>query len=681
MKVLCSSFEQKIIGQQETGYYMNANFQQNNAINANFESPYVKLRSINIGDCKWTEGFWADKFKLAEHVIVPHMGDILKGDIGHAYNNFKIAAGLMEGEAKGMIWHDGDFYKWMEAAIYVYAVNKDESILKEMDEIIDVFAKAQREDGYMHTHNQINGSEPWTQICDHELYNSGHYILGAIIYYRVTGKTNWLDLAIKHADYLYTVFEPRHEHLARFGFNPSQIMSLVELYRTTKNKKYLELADIFVTMRGSVPMDLHPSVPYWFTGDQCQMKTPLREEKEAVGHAVTGMYLYSGAADVYAETGEKELIDALDRIWSSAVERKMYITGAYGQCHHGAYDDQNMIHEGFIDDYMMPNSTAYNETCANISNAMFNWRMLGLKGDAKYADIIELVLHNSMLVSVSNDGKHYFYANPLRMNHGQREYSDHADCTESPDREPYIECFCCPPNMARTIAKVAGWAYSLSDNGVSVNLYGGNKLDTHMQDGTNIKLSQRTNYPWDGAIEIEVDECKAEAFNIAVRIPGWADEASVKVNGQEVDLEKQAGTYVNIEREWRAGDKINIELPMNVHFMEGNPRIEEVRNQVAIKRGPVVYCVESPDMPEGTTILDAYISGNAKLEVENRPDFLGGVSVLKGPLHVRQDKQNKMYNKISAPKLEKYETIFVPYYAWSNRGTAEMTVFLPVVWE
>jgi DUF1680 family protein len=354
-------------------------------------SPHVTFRSIPIGDCQWTEGFWADKFKQCADVMVPHMGMLLKGDVGHAYNNFKIAAGLKDGVAKGMLWHDGDFYKWMESAMYVYAVNQDPSILEELDEIIGVIGKAQQDDGYLHTHVQINGVERFSEVTNHELYNSGHLLTSGCVHYRVSGQTSFLDIATKHADYLYSVFQPRPEKLARFGFNPSQIMALVELYRTTEEPKYLELAGIFVDMRGSVPLELHPSVPYYFTGDQCQMKTPLREETEATGHAVTGMYLYCGAADVYAETGEQELLDALKRLWSSAVEKKMYLTGAFGQVHHGARDNFNMIHEGFVNDYLMPNSTAYNETCANIANAMFNWRMLGITGESKYADIMELV--------------------------------------------------------------------------------------------------------------------------------------------------------------------------------------------------------------------------------------------------------------------------------------------------
>ena len=382
-----------------------------NGIVNNSESPHVVLKSINIGDCQWTDGFWADKYRLCEEVMVPYMGTLLKGDIGHGYNNFKIAAGLKEGEHKGHWWHDGDFYKWMESAMYVYGINKDEKIVEELDEIIEIIGKAQEDDGYVSTHVTINGFDRFSNRQYHELYNSGHLLTSACIHHRVTGKTNFLDIAVKHADYLYGVFQPRPKELARFGFNPSQIMGLVELYRTTRDARYLELAEIFVNMRGDGPVQA-PTVNPKFEGDMCQDRVPIREETEAVGHAVLAMYLYAGVADLYAETGEKALLDALERLWANVVDKKMYVTGAVGQAHHGASSRVDFVHEAFIDEYMMPNSTAYNETCANVGNAMFNWRMLSLKGESKYADVMELVLYNSALSGISSDGKHYFLRQP-----------------------------------------------------------------------------------------------------------------------------------------------------------------------------------------------------------------------------------------------------------------------------
>ncbi|WP_255416085.1 glycoside hydrolase family 127 protein [Reichenbachiella sp. MSK19-1] len=651
----------------------------NKGIIDNTNSPNVQLKSIDIGDCRWTQGFWADKFKQAEEVMVPYMGTVLKGDVGHAYNNFKIAAGLQEGQHKGFWWHDGDFYKWMEASMYIYGVNQDEKILQEMDEIIEVIGQAQQPDGYLSTPAIINDKiKPFTNRKYHELYNSGHLMTSACIHYRVTGQTNFLDIAVKHADYLYDLFSPKTDSVKRFGFNQTQIMGLVEMYRTTQDKRYLELAEQFINMRGQSKVIEDPTTKGYPIGDMVQERVPLREENEAVGHAVLALYYYAGAADVYAETGEQALIDALDRLWDNVVNQKMYVTGAVGQTHYGASTRRDKIEEGFIDAYMMPNLTAYNETCANICNSMFSHRMLGVKGESKYADIMELVLHNSALSGISLAGTEYYYGNPLRKIDGALDYEKMN--TELPQRAPYLDCFCCPPNLVRTIAKSPGWAYSKSANGISVNLYGGNELNTTLLDGSVLKLTQTSDYPWDGAVKIEIKECKAEPFDIILRVPNWAKGTSIKVNGQSV--EAVPGQFAKITRTWQSGDVIEMDMPMEITMLEGHPRIEEVRNQVAIKRGPVVYCVETPDLPKGTSILDVYVSGDSPMKAEYEEDLLGGVTAIKAEFMLRQPQSgDDMYRAVSKPVFEKYQGQLIPYFAWSNRGEAELNVFLPVIWE
>jgi DUF1680 family protein len=652
-----------------------AHAQERGIIN-NAESPHVTLRSINIGDCQWTSGFWADKFKLCEDVMVPHMGRLLTGDIGHAYNNFKIAAGLKNGVHQGMHWHDGDFYKWMESAMYVYAINKEKSILNELDEIIQVIAKAQEDDGYLSTQITLSDLGRWTNRQHHELYNSGHLLTSACVHHRVTGKRNFLEIAIRHADYLYMTFQPRPKELARFGFNQTQIMGLVELYRTTKNKKYLQLAEIFINMRGKSKVEPDETARYKAIGDMVQERTPLRKSKEAVGHAVLALYYYAGATDVYAETGEQALIDALDRLWNNVVHKKMYVTGACGQTHHGASSKVDMVHEAFIDEYMMPNLTAYNETCANICNAMFSYRMLGVKGESKYADIMELVLHNSGLSGISADGTHYFYTNPLRRTH------DHEmDTTDQQIRAPYIPCFCCPPNLVRTVAKVSGWAYSLSENGIAVNLYGGNRLVTKLLDGSDVKLTQESQYPWNGDVKITMESCKDAPFDMMLRIPGWAEDASIHVNGMDTGVTAKPGVYAKIRRAWKPGDVVTLELPMEAKLIVGHPRIEEVRNQAAIKRGPVVYCIETPDLPKDTSVLDVYLPSNIDLQVQMRPEFLGGMATLSGNVLLHSDGSDDMYRTLTRPRWESVEATFVPYFAWCNRGQSEMTVWMPIVWK
>ncbi len=649
---------------------------------APIESPFKKMQEINVTDCKWTEGFWAKKFTSLYHNMIPYMGKVLCGDIGHALNNFKIAAGEKTGTHQGMFWHDGDFYKFLEAQAYVYAQTKDAELLKELDQYIDIIGKAQEDDGYIHTYIQTTeGVDRYENRKYHEMYNVGHLFISACVHYKLTGQKNFLNIALKQAELLCTIFMPETKQYGRFGFNQTQIMGLVELYKITKSQKYLKLAERFINNRGKYDVEHHSTTEGYPIGDMVQERTALRESTEAVGHAVLALYYYAGAADVYAETGEQALIDALDKLWENITAKKMYVTGAVGQAHYGASTNLDMIEEGFIDEYMMPNMTAYNETCANLCNAMFSYRMLQIHGESKYADIIELVLFNSGLSGIGIEGKDYFYANPLRMIHNTRDYHAHKNITETPNRKPYLDCFCCPPNLVRTLAKISGWAYSLTENGVSVNLFGGNDLITSLQDGSSLKLKQDTEYPWKGIVKITVEACKSNAFEIKIRIPAWAKGSTLKINDKSTEIQVVQGTFATIHREWKAGDVIILDMPMEITLVEGHPRIEEVRNQLAIKRGPIVYCIESPDLPQNTRILDVYIKSNQDLHLYHRMDFLGGVTTIEGEILIRSDRSEDMYKVIKQPQWKPFKTQFVPYFAWSNRGEAEMTVFMPVIWD
>ncbi|WP_139958678.1 glycoside hydrolase family 127 protein [Flavicella sediminum] len=654
-------FMSLILHSQEKGIINNAN------------SPHIKFKSIDIKDCKWTEGFWAEKFKVAEEVMVPNMGTILKGDIGGALNNFKIVAGIKEGKHFGTNWHDGDFYKWMEAMSYLYAQNKNPKLIEELDEIITIIGKAQAKDGYISTSTMLKDIERYSNTRQHELYNSGHLLTSACIHYRITGKSNFLEIAIKHADFLYKTFQPQTDELMRFGFNPTQITGLIELYRTTKDKRYLELAQIFIDKKGTRKEITRGTSPN-FSGDMNQDRIPFRNQKTAEGHAVLGMYLYAGAADLYAETGEKAILISLDRIWDNVTNKKMYVTGALGQTHHGASSHNDLVHEAFINEYMMHNDNAYNETCANICNAMFNYRMLGITGDAKHTYVMELVLYNSALSGISVDGKNYFYTNPLRR-HDKSEIDNNV---EFGTRVPYIKCFCCPPNLVRTIAKLSGWAYSLTKNGVAVNLYGGNELNTKMLDGSTLKIVQKSAYPWKGNVKLTIEKSKKQAFDVLLRIPGWATKTKVTVNGKPVAQRVVSGEYLSIHKKWNKGDLINIEFPMDVKLIEGNQYIEEVRNQLAVKRGPVVYCLESADLGSNRKVLDTYIQPNSKFEVRYKPNLLGGLSTIESEVKIRKSNSKEMYSEFVAPTWESLKIQFIPYYAWSNRGVGNMSVWLPI---
>ena len=562
-------------------------------------SQHQKLHPLEHDAVQWKDGFWGRLHRLCRETILPSMRQALdEPENGAVFSNFYIAAGWQNGERKGTMWSDGDCYKYMEAWSHVYGLTNDQSIIEHLDPLIDVIAAAQEDDGYISTPMQLDGKPFWSNLRDHELYNMGHLLTAASVHHRVTGKRNFLEIAIKQADYLYDLFMPRPPELAHFGFNPSNTMGAVDLYRVTGEEKYLKLAQCFVDMRGSQPGG----------GDQNQALVPLREETRAVGHAVTAGYLYCGATDVVAETGDEELLAGLKRIWENAIHSKMYITGGTSAQHHGASERPEFggsagdVHEAFGYEYSLPNATAYNETCANIANAMWNWRLLNLTGDAKYADIVELVLYNSMLSSMSLDGITFCYTNPLRW-YG----AEHPLLSQDAYERWFISrCYCCPTNTARTIALLHNWLYSVSDEGLWLHLYGSSSVSTTLADGSAISLTQQSDYPWDEVVRITVDAAPAHEVALMLRIPGWCDAAGLSVNGEASDRPLRPASYVDLKRRWMAGDVIELSLPMRPRMIKAHPKAEAIRNHVAVMRGPIVYCLEGLDLPEGVSILDVY---------------------------------------------------------------------------
>lgn len=642
-------------------------------------SPYAKLQPVSMGDVRWTGGFWADRFQQCHQVMIPNMWRLLEDpDISHAYANFLVAAGLKEGRHHGPTWHDGDFYKWLEAAAYTYAVTKDEKLNQQMDQIIEVIGKAQRDDGYLHTpviiaeKNQSQQNQEFKNRLDFETYNMGHLMTCACIHYRAAGKTNLLQIARKSTDYLYNVYKTHPEKLANNAICPSHYMGIIDMYRTTRDPRYLELAEGLIDIRGMVKGGT----------DHNQDRIPFYEQTRAVGHAVRANYLYAGAADIYAETGSSALWKPLESIWRDVTCRKMYITGATGALYDGAspdgskdHDSIQLVHQAYGRAYQLPNLTAYNESCATVGFVLWNWRMLEITGQAQYADALERALYNGVLAAISLDGKEFFYTNPLQVT------SDLPfELRWSRTRQPYISCFCCPPNVVRVIAESEAYAYSLSDKGVWVHLYGSNVLDTKFTDGKKIKLIQQTDYPWDGRIRITVQDAPREDLSMFLRIPGWAEDADMKVNGKRVKGDWRPGQYVQVRRTWSAGDQIELLLPMPVQLMEANPLVEEARGQTAVQRGPIVYCLESVDLPQNLQISDIALPLSIKLKDRYEKDLLGGVTVLEGracfPAGGKWD--DNLYREVSRGKAGTADIRLVPYYAWGNRGKSEMTVWMPL---
>ncbi|SDT16433.1 hypothetical protein SAMN05216490_2631 [Mucilaginibacter mallensis] len=656
-------------------------YAQDKALVNTSASPYAKLSSVNMGDVSWTTGFWADRFKVCRETMIPNLWKIYSDPkMGHAIQNFEIAAGLDTGSHVGPPFQDGDFYKLFEAVAAMYSATHDPKLDQLMDNTIALFAKAQRADGYIHTptsieeRNHPKQSKAFEDRLNFETYNLGHLMTAACVHYRATGKRNFLDIAIKATDYLYNFYKTASPELARNAICPSHYMGVVEMYRTTHDPKYLELAKNLIDIRGLMKDGT----------DDNQDRIPFRQQTAATGHAVRANYLYAGAADVYAETGDTTLLHTLNLVWNDVVNRKMYITGGCGALYDGVSPDGTSyllkdvqeVHQAYGRDYQLPNFTAHNETCASVGNVLWNWRMLQLTGDAKYADVMELTLYNGMLSGISLDGKSFFYTNPLSVD-DDLPFRDRW----SRDRVGYIAYSdCCPPNVVRTIAEVSNYAYNISGKGLWFNLYGGNKLSTKLKDGSPIKLTQTTDYPWNGNIKIHFDETLGKEFSAFLRIPGWCKSATLMINGKPVGIKLISGEYVAVTRNWKIGDEMELQLPMPVKMMEANPLVEETRNQVAVKRGPIVYCLESVDLPKGKKIADIALSPKAKLKPQLIKIANCDIMSLTGVADIRDENNwnNNLYKEVSlANPNTKLNIRLIPYYAWDNRGHVNMETWIP----
>ncbi|WP_343706808.1 glycoside hydrolase family 127 protein [Flavobacterium sp.] len=653
-------------------------FAQNKGLVANSESPYSKLQSVGLQDVKWTNGFWKEQFDVETKNTLPYMWDLYHNETSHAYKNFEIAAGLSKGTFKGPSFHDGDFYKIFEGMAATYAVTKDKKLDAEMDKAISLFAKVQRKDGYIHTPVLIDerwgtlGPEEVKKQLGFEKYNMGHLMTAACIHYRATGKTNFLDIAEGVADFLYDFYKKASPELARNAICPSHYMGIVEMYRTVKDPKYLELANNLIDIRGTTNDGT----------DDNQDRIPFRQQTTAMGHAVRANYLYAGVADLYAETGEKKLLDNLESIWDDVTYRKMYITGGCGSLYDGVSPDGTSydptvvqkIHQAYGRPFQLPNATAHTETCANIGNVLWNWRMLQITGDAKYADIVELALYNSVLSGMDLEGDKFLYNNPLNVSNDLPFHQRWGNV-----REGYIALSnCCAPNVTRTVAEVGNYAYNISKDGLYVNLYGSNSLKTKSLNGEEIEIEQQTNYPWDGKITLKIIKAPKDLQAFFLRIPGWSQNAEVAVNNAKITDKIVSGTYLQLNQKWKKGDVIELNIPMPVELMEANPLVEEVKNQVAVKRGPLVYCLESDQLPANTSVNDVILNLNSDFktdftELKNRK-----LVTIEATSKIASDNSwNKtLYKPISTKDGKSVTVKLIPYFAWGNKGQGEMTVWM-----
>lgn len=646
------------------------------------DQSYVKAVGVNMGDVEWEDGFWRERFDQVMPNLVPAQ---YKYFMGFSENNFKILAGESPvGDGfKGTFWQDGDYYKWLEAQIAVYSVNRDPELLKQINEKASYIARSIADDGYSTTHTQIGfgvtGAErSWTKPFEnserfkatgmHETYNMGHLLTLSCMHYRVTGDRTLLDAAIRVGDFLDSYFAEVTPELSDVDFNPTQIMGVMELYRTTGEKRYLDLANRFISGRG-----------HQKGKTQNQNDTKLRKETRAVGHAVLGPVLYIGAADYAAETNDTELINALKTIWEDIYTRKASFTGGLGNVHRGGSptprNSTECVHEAFGKPYHLQNATAYNETCATYYGAYFSWRMFMLTGETKYLDSMEKAFYNN-LSAMQLDGKSYFYTNVLRW------YGKEHNCLSLDFHQRWTEectCVCCPTSVVRFLAESKEYAYAKQDNALLVTLYGSNHIDTKIN-GKQVKFTQKSDYPWSEDVVMVYDGDKNAAFSLKLRIPEWAEGATLKINGTDMPL-SGTGIFAVINRKWNAGDKVELHLPMRPIINEANPMVEEARNQVAISYGPIAYCVEAKDLPKGVKIDNILLPLDAKMSVNYEENLLGGVKTITTDALVRTSTFDK--TNLYAPIKSGYETFklkLIPYYTWSNRGEYEMSVFLPAKW-
>ena len=627
------------------------------------------------------EGFWAKRMEQVKEAVIPYQWQALNDKIpgappSHAMENFRIAAGLSQGGFHGKWFQDSDVAKWLEAVSYSLANQSDPELEKLADEVIDIIVKAQQPDGYLNTYFTIKEPEMrWKNLREkHELYCAGHLIEAGVAYYQATGKSKLLDAVCRLADHIDSLFGPEPGKRRGYPGHPETELALVKLYRATGEERYLKLNKFFVDERGRKPLyfeleakergEKRPRMPWW-TPAFCQAHLPVREQTEAVGHAVRAMYLYSAMADLALETGDETLFEACKKLWESVTERRMYITGGIGS---SAY------REAFTFDYDLPNDRAYAETCASIGLVFWAHRMLRLDVDRKYADVMERALYNGVLSGISLDGTKYFYTNPLEVlpEACRNRYDLHHIATE---RQPWFDCACCPPNVARLLASIPQYVYSQGEAAVYVHLFVAGEATVELAGGQ-VTLVQETGYPWGEEVAIQVRTENPLDFTLAVRVPGWCRDPRLRINGEDVDLAALVEKgYARIRRKWRNGERVELLLPMPIERVRTHPEVRAAAGKVAIQRGTILYCLEEVD--NGPNLAQIGLPKEAELTVESKDPSLDGAVVIRG-VGLRAETPSWGAALYAPGECERKQVAItaVPYYTWGNRKPGEMAVWI-----
>ncbi len=625
------------------------------------------ITPISFTDVVFTDTFWRPRLITNQTITLP--ANFVKSEETGRISNFAKAGGLMEGKHEGIFFNDSDVFKIVEGAAYTLASMQDNELDAYLDKLIRLFAAAQEQDGYLYTARTIDpenapaviGKARWENIqIAHELYNVGHMYEAAAAHYLATGKRTLLDVALKNAALITQEFGPGKRYAAP-GHQEIE-MGLVKLYRITGDMSLLDTARFFIEQRGN-------SKNRRLFGEYCQDHKPLLEQEEAVGHAVRAGYFYAGAADVAALTGNQAYTQALDRIWQNVVFRKLYITGGIGARHQG---------EQFGDNYELPNDTAYAETCAAIANILWNHRMFLLTGEGRFMDVLERSLYNGFLAGVSISGDTFFYVNPLASN-GEHKFN-HGAAT----RQPWFDCSCCPTNIVRFLPSLPGYVYAIRDNNIYINLYVEGKANLHLGDAS-FQIEQHTRYPWDGRIQLTIQTDSPVEAPLRLRIPAWAQGApcpgdlyhyldddvlpiSITVNGEAATMKMDKG-YAVLERQWRGGEVVVLDLPMPVKKVKSHDNVVSNHGRIAIERGPLVYCAEGID--NNGQVTNLHISEDVIFALDKITILDTTVTAITGAL------PSDSHNAVKGSSNGQQESFtLIPYFAWSHRGVGEMQVWL-----
>jgi DUF1680 family protein len=654
-------------------------------------SPYATMSSLPPKGCTITGSSPLARLRSRTvEVTVPTMGKIMfDSSVAHAYENFLVAAGDIDGTHHGPPFMDGDLYKWLESATVAAADNPDADLADYLAKAAVAIGRAQLPDGYIHTKTIIaqqagGDAAPLDQRLDFETYNMGHLMNLACVHFRLTGDDSYLKVAEQAAGYLINLTQDDPARLADCNICPSHYMGSIELYRTTGDPRYLDLAGKLLDLHGGKDAD---------GSDDNQDVLRVRDQRKAVGHSVRANYLYAGMADYALETGDQELITACESIWDDLVGSKLYITGGCGALYDGASPDagQNYwaitrVHQAYGRPYQLPNVTAYNESCASLGLIFWAWRMLTLTGEARYADEIERIIYNALPAMIGADGRSYFYTNPLRqvrdLPFPLRRAGNPKDSVPPPShergRQEYMTaCFCCPPNIARVITELPYYAYSAGDRAVWVHQYVNGTATTTFDDVA-VTLTQETDYPSTGTIRIRVDAEKPAEGEVRVRIPGWAKQARISVDGRTVDRVQNG--YAVLDQQWDH-NTIEISLDMSVRLTVAHRFLEETTNQVSVVRGPVVYCVESADLPDDLTIGSVAVPQSISWTEEEGDGIFGGHVLLRGTAAQLPDPvpDGQLYAELDPSPPTPVDLRLVPYALWGNRGSGEMSVWLQLL--